>query len=222
MKKIKGVLFDMDGTLTDTEIVYSRSIVMALKEQNLEPQENILDRVRGVSNQNFRKIVLSIYGDNIEYDRFHKSVMDNYSLIKEKEGVKLKSGAKELLDFLRESGIKTAVATSTVRESAEHTLKYANIKDYFDEIITGDMVTNGKPAPDIFVKAAMVLGLTPDECMGIEDSANGIRACLASGVYTVFVRDLIDIPEELLEQVNLNAVSLFEVIDIIKHINMGE
>ncbi len=222
MYKIKGVLFDMDGTLTDTETVFSRSIALAFQEQNLECRDDVLNRVRGVSTQNFKKIVLDIYKDEIDYDRFYDSVLNNYTLIKENEGVKLKKGALELLNYLKENNIKTAVATSTVRKNAEHTLKHGKILDYFDEIITGDMVQNGKPAPDIFILAANSLGLEPKDCIGIEDSLNGIRSCLSAGVYTVFIEDLLKINEELNEKVDLNAESLLDVIDKIKELNMGE
>ena len=114
-------------------------------------------------------------------------LMDNYV---EKNGIEVKSGAKELLEFLKENGYKVALATATPPERAERYLKAHDLYKYFDVTVSASMVSVGKPAPDIYLKAAEMLSLSPQSCVALEDSPNGIKSASSAGCVTVMVPDL--------------------------------
>ena len=194
MNRFEAVVFDMDGVITDTEKLYRR---FQLEE----------GRSRGITDEEMEKVCLAIAGGNkftnkpkfeaivgrgIDYFEFREKMMarmDNY--IRE-NGVELKAGVKEILPYLKEKGIKIGLATSTVRERATGYLVDHDIYKYFDKLIFGDMVENGKPAPDIFLKACQELGVSPEKTIAVEDSVNGIKSAGAAGTYAVMVVDLIE------------------------------
>ena len=107
-----------------------------------------------------------------------------------KYGFEVKKGLFEILDYLKTNNYRIAVATATERDRAESYLKKINAYKYFDAIICGDMVKNGKPAPDIYLTASEKLGLPSTECVAFEDSPNGIKSAISAGCVTVMVPDL--------------------------------
>ena len=102
----------------------------------------------------------------------------------------VKPGVKELLTYLREKGYKIAMATASAREYSMDNLRLAGIDEFFDHVITGDMVKEAKPNPEIFLKAAEALGEKPENCLVLEDSLNGVEAGIKGGFVTVMVPDL--------------------------------
>ena len=131
----------------------------------------------------------------------------------------LKTGVQQLLDHLQENGISYAIATSSTQKQAKKVLAMAGIEHYFENIISGDMIENGKPAPDIFLKAADVLGLLPSECIAVEDSNNGLRSAVASGMYTIYVPDLAAIDPVVMDSIHYQAPDLLDVILHIDQLN---
>ena len=130
--------------------------------------------------------------------------------------LELKSGAVELLEFLRGRKIPAAVCTATDYDRAAEYLKKAGIFDYFDRIICATMVEKGKPMPDIYLYAAQQLGLNPCECMALEDSPNGVKSAAAAGFVTVMIPDLTEPDVELRGIISGSADSLKDVADIIR------
>ena len=110
------------------------------------------------------------------------------------------------------------VATSTYHASAAKELEHSGILGYFDGIIGGDEITRGKPDPEIFVTSAEKTGFDKSECLIVEDSSNGIRAGIASGIRTVFIKDIVDVPSEITEKVFASCDDLSGVIGIITQI----
>ena len=106
------------------------------------------------------------------------------------EPVPLKGGCAELLDFLKTSDIKRAVATSTHTKLAEHKLRLAGIRDAFAFVMGGDRVQRSKPDPEIYRRSAEQLGVPAERCLALEDSENGVRAAVAAGLRVVQVPDL--------------------------------
>ena len=131
-------------------------------------------------------------------------------------GLELKAGVKELFAYLKDKGYQIGLATSTARERAEKNLKNAGILDVFDEIVYGGTVPRGKPYPDIYLRACELLGVKPEEAMGIEDSFNGVKASATAGLYTVLVIDLIQPTKEAKEQADQIFDSLFDVISLME------
>ena len=109
----------------------------------------------------------------------------------------MKPGVRELLSFLKENNVKTALASSTKVETVTNQLRDAKILDYFDVVIGGDMVKNSKPNPEIFLKAAEKLGIDPKEAYIIEDSFNGIKAAHSAKAMPIMVPDMLEPDEEI-------------------------
>jgi HAD superfamily hydrolase (TIGR01509 family) len=129
------------------------------------------------------------------------ALLDNwhatYDAIVARDGVTLKAGVTELLDWLDRGGLPRAVATSTRRERARAKLAQAGVLARFHSVVGGDDVVRGKPAPDIYLEAARRLEVAPADCLVLEDSEPGVRAGLAAGMAVIMVPDLIAPPAEL-------------------------
>lgn len=195
----KAVVFDMDGVITDTEKLYRKFQLEEGFARGI-PEDVMIracERIAGGNRFTNKKAFEDIVGRGIDYFEYREKMiarMDSY--IKE-NGVELKPGAVEILKYLRDRKIKTGLATSTVRDRAIGYLTQHNIYSCFDRIIFGDMVTNGKPAPDIYLKACEELGVQPCEAIAVEDSINGIISAGKAGLYPVMVIDLIQPTDEL-------------------------
>ncbi len=124
-----------------------------------------------------------------------------------------------MLDYIKIHNIPCAVATSTQKESAENTLHSVGAWDYLKTIIYGDEVEHGKPEPDIFLRAASRINVSPQDCMVIEDSVNGIKAGNRAGMYVVHVPDTIIIDEDTRKLTNIVCDDLEQVVHIIERLN---
>jgi HAD superfamily hydrolase (TIGR01509 family) len=118
-----------------------------------------------------------------------------------------------LLDFLKQNNIKMAVATSTSRQSCERMLKKSGAFPYFDEIVCGDDVTNGKPNPEVFLKASEKLGIEPKSCIALEDSINGIKSAYSAGMTAIMVPDFLQPTDEIKPMISILCKDLTEVIN---------
>lgn len=218
---IRAVLFDMDGILTDTERLGVDAEDAVAKEMGLNWSRSISYELLGLTKARGFEVLKGHFPglDPIEFFARFRDWMHDYML---KNGVPLKKGAVELLSFLKESGIKTAVATSSPREALDFYLQSAGVDGYFDAFISGENVKNSKPAPDSFLCAAEALGTPPGEAMVLEDSYNGIRSGRASGATVVMIPDLKPYTDECAPFVDYVRSDLTEVIGLIRQINGGE
>ncbi len=140
-----------------------------------------------------------VVGMGIDYFDFREAVVNKLDAHIRVQGVELKPGVADTLKYLKEKGVKVGLATSTVRERATGYLKAHHIDQYFDELVFGDTVEHGKPAPDIYLKACEMLDVKPEEAIAVEDSINGILSAGRAGMYPVMVIDLIQ-PNNITEQ----------------------
>ena len=209
---IKAVLFDMDGTLLDTENVYYPCWRRAARDTGFEG--NIDEDLLAFSGMNLEGGTAYFkrkYGEDYDPEpmRLLRDAYVDETLAR--EGIKLCRGALECLRELRSMGILCALATSSPRERAERYLEKLPIGEYLDTIITGEEVTRGKPDPEIFLKAAEKLGVSILECVVVEDSQNGVRAGHASGAKTVMIPDLQPCDAEMMPLLWYRLDSLFEL-----------
>ena len=123
------------------------------------------------------------------------------------------------MEYLKQSGMKTAVATSTARARAEKLLNLSGAMPYFDFVICGDMVHRGKPDPDIYLQAAKALKLSPQECIGLEDSRNGIFSVYNAGMKAVMIPDLIQPDKEMQAVIYREFEDLSRVIALVEEEN---
>ena len=192
---IKGAIFDMDGTLFDTERLYAGNWTLTAEQFGQTPDPDFPYAVAGTTRGGQEEIVRQYY-PTVDAGAFVDACTARMDRALEC-GVPEKPGVHEILTFFRERGIKLAVASSNSRHKIEANLQRAGINDLFDLIVSGEEVEHGKPAPDIFVLAAENLGFSPEECYVFEDSINGVQAGIAAGCATVMIPDLFPPTEDL-------------------------
>ena len=217
-KMIKAVVFDMDGVIFDTEKLYRKHWIISGEEYGIprEEMEEVCNLIAGAPKERNSLLMKSRYGEDFDYWEFRTKTMNRMDEEIARDGIELKPGVFELLDYLKENGYKIGLATSTVEERAKRNLEYGKVYDYFDEIVYGGVVENGKPAPDIFLKACEQLGVKPSEAIGVEDSLNGVTSSSTAGLFTIMVIDLIKPTEKAREEADKIYDSLFEIIDFLK------
>lgn len=209
---VRGVIFDMDGLMFDTERLYTKLWWKAGMECGENFSDEFLDSFRGMNPQAVHDIFIEKIGNDFDYIRC-RDLKRQYTIdYMNTEGAPLKKGLKELLRYLKQSGIKIAVATSTARYLAEIILKSGNVYDYVDVFVPGDLVERSKPYPDIFWKAAKMMELDPKNCLVLEDSIMGVQAGIAAGGYTIHIPDMQIVPKEFLDQATETLPDLEQVI----------
>lgn len=189
IRMVDAVLFDMDGVVLDTEKLYTRfwqEAAHALgypmtKEQALGMRS--LNRGAGLAKMQ------SYFGPDVDYDKIREKRIELMDDFVAREGVTVKPGIQQLLDYLKKQGIKTAIATSSPMERTLLYLSSVGLQDSFDELVSGYMVEKGKPEPDIFLYAAKKLGVEPKRCIVLEDSPAGILAAHRAGCKPVMIPD---------------------------------
>ncbi len=194
----KAVVFDMDGVITDTEKLYRKYQLEEGLSRGIpaELMTTVCEAIAGGNKYTNKPKFEAIVGRGIDYFEYREKMMARLDHHIKTYGVELKTGVRETLEYLKNKGILIGLATSTVRERALGYLHDYDIYKYFDKLIFGDMIANGKPAPDIYLKACEELGVKPKEAIGVEDSINGIISAGTAGLYPVMVVDLIE-PNEL-------------------------
>lgn len=193
----QGAIFDMDGLLFDTERMYRDSWKQSAQQFGLVHNPDFPRAVCGSSGAHMREIILQYYP---QVDA--KAFADDCILRVEREletHVPEKTGVRDILQYFKRHGVRVAVASSSKRATVLHNLKQADILSYFDAVVSGDQVTHGKPAPDIFLLAAQQIGCEPENCYVFEDGTNGIRAGAAARCTTIMIPDLTP-PNAQLEQ----------------------
>lgn len=216
---IKGVIFDMDGLMFDTEKIVLRNWSLVMKENGFDYSTDIYKKTVGLRHAETEKLYRSIYGESFDYQTLRKKVSQMYIEYTEKYGVPHKEGLSELLKYLKENKILTAVATSTREESASRTLKIAGVTEYFDAFMFGDTVKNGKPDPEIFERARLLLGTEKENTMALEDSINGVKSAYFAGLKTVMIPDMVKPDSDTEKLLYYRCKNLKEIIDIIKNEN---
>lgn len=213
--EIKGLIFDMDGVVLDTEKLYVRFWCEAANFYGYPMEKHHALSIRSMARIFAIEKLKGYFGEDFDYYAVHDKrieLMDKY--ISEK-GIETKPYAEYLLKYLKDKGYKTAIATATALERTEKYLKQVGLYKYFDKIICASMVNKGKPEPDIYLKACESIGLKPCECIALEDSKNGIISASSAGCNTVMVPDLDGPDDEILSLTYSIVKDLKEVINLL-------
>jgi HAD superfamily hydrolase (TIGR01509 family) len=209
-----AVVFDMDGLLFDTERLYQEAIILAAADGKHDVTADIFIRMVGVPWAQSRALLLAHFGEMFPVDKFQETWVQHFWVIAETR-LEMKPGVVELLDTLDELQLPRAIATSSSHRTVERHLTAHNLRGRFDEIVGHGDYDRGKPAPDPFLKAAERLGVSPEHCLALEDSHNGVRSAAAAGMMTVMVPDLLEPSDELRALCAFVAANLHEVRDSI-------
>lgn len=212
-----NVVFDMDGVLFDTQKLYVKAwheVANILNIPNIsEPAYLCIGR-----NENDQTEILDkFYPDGFPYEEFKELKRQKLMSYVEKE-VPLMKGTKELLEYLKSIGARVAIASSTRQSVIKHHLLSTGLTGYFEKIISGDMVTYSKPAPDIYIMACRELGIEPGDAFAVEDSYNGIRSASAAGMKTIMIPDMQPYNEEMSKLVYGCYDSLLDFMEYLKNI----
>ncbi len=216
---IKYVIFDKDGTLIDTEPFFYKSWYTVGEKWGLSGmRENYYPNIAGKSVLISIKFLSETFGDELDSEGFMAERMDMVKTMLSGD-ISFKSGCIELLDYLREHGIKAAIATSTVKDIAEPNIERLGLSERVDAAVFGDDVKFGKPHPDIFLEAARRIGAVPEETIVVGDSSFDMIGGYRAGMRPVMVIDH-NPPSEEAEPLCYKVFdSLFDVIDLIREEN---
>ncbi|MDR2879399.1 MAG: HAD family phosphatase [Fusobacteriales bacterium] len=217
MKKIELVIFDMDGLILDTEKLYLEFSLEAFRDFGHNITEEAILGTVGLNDESTKAYYVEYLGKpvNIIEEVFGEVEKKLLSASINKE-IEIKNGFFELADYLEKSNIKKVVATSSSREKAEYLLKNAGIFDRFDFLVCGDEVLNGKPDPEIFLKAAEKLKADVKNTMVLEDSYNGLRAAKSADMIPVMIPDLLKANEEITRIIYKETKNLEGVVKILE------
>jgi HAD superfamily hydrolase (TIGR01509 family) len=216
---IKGIIFDMDGLMFDTERLVIKAWDFAGKQMGYSITKDIVIKTLGLNTENTRRVFIEHLGNNFDFYVIRKIRVDYMTDYIDKNGIPIKTGLIELLDFLKSNHYKMTVATSTEKEKTEYYFKKANISYYFDDIVCGDMIERGKPEPDIYLKASKIIGVAPNECLALEDSPIGILSAYRAGMKPVMIPDLVKPNEETNKILYAKLPTLFDVIELLNNQN---
>jgi HAD superfamily hydrolase (TIGR01509 family) len=212
----KAVIFDMDGLLLDTERPAKDLWLKAARNRGWEISTEVVLRTTGIDEAGSRTIMMEEYGPDFPYREIREELRRMIHETTEREGIRWRPGLPVILDKLEGLGIPYGLATSTARKTALWKLEKAGLPaERFRVIVCGNEVERGKPAPDIFLRAAELLGLAPGDCLGFEDSPAGLRALAAAGIPSVFIKDMLEPPAEVLALVWRRCSGLAEAASLI-------
>ena len=206
-----AVIFDMDGLLLDSESLALRALTAVAGRMGIDAPPDFCHQMIGIPVDRCLLLVRKRFGPEFPCENYLAAAADYAEDLIRSGLLSLKPGALELLSQLDELGIPKAIATSSSRAKAETHLRAAGILDRFDAIATRDDVKHGKPSPDLFLKAASLVGADPSRCLALEDSYNGIRAAQAAGMRVIMVPDLLPATEEMRKTCLLIAPDLHAV-----------
>ena len=207
-----SVIFDMDGTLTDTQSVCMRAWDYAGELQGYKNAGESIKHVLGMNQDGWEAYLAENYKgiDLLAFDKaMRQYIIDNGKPV-------LKKGAIELLNFLKKHGVKMAVASGSAKYEIDWKLGETDIIDYFDAFAGGDDVEHCKPAPDVYLLAAKRLGVKPEDCFVVEDASLGIKSGYAAGMKCIGIADVAPFTDEakeiMLKELNSldEAIPLFE------------
>lgn len=212
---IGGILFDMDGLVLDSEVLYTRFWREAAHALGYPMTVEQSLGMRSLGKKRGQPYLESLFGPGIDYTVLRGKRIERMDAYVAQHGIAPKPGIYELLDYMDSRGIAAAIASSSPMENIEKHLSAVNLLHRFQKLCSGHDIPNGKPAPDIYLLAAEKLGLPPEACLALEDSPTGILAAHRAGCLPVMIPDL-DQPDEATRSLlYARADSLLDVISLL-------
>lgn len=185
---INAVIFDMDGIMIDSEPLWEKTERILLARRNIDYSPDYRDKIVGLNQRDSGRLLVDTFDLEETVEEIINERISILTSIYEKE-LELIPALVPLLERLGEEGYRLAVASSSPLRVVSFVLDMFSLRGHFLAVVSGDSVANGKPHPDIYVHTAETLGVTPAECVAIEDSINGLRSAKGAGMYCIAVPD---------------------------------
>lgn len=215
---MKAVIFDFDGLMVDSEVISFKCFRDFLKQYDIPfPKETYVKSYPGKSTKVTLKIFKETYDLDCDLEQAMQQIRDLETKYMQEDGVELKEGLRDLLSCLKESGYRTAIATSSVKDRAMNIIDHYGLRDFFDDFVFGSEVKRGKPYPDIFLKACEKLNIKPKEAIVLEDSEAGIQAASDAHIPVICIPDMKYPAQTYADKAEAVFKSLNDMIDFIKH-----
>lgn len=205
---LPGAIFDMDGTMFDTEAIWQKNWRILAKKYGYEPSDDFGREVSGTSGDSMMHVIRKYYPKVVPQKFYEEERAMCYAEFE--QGVPLKEGLFDILDLLRGQHVRMAVASSSPIDLIIRNLKSTGTESYFAAVVSSKMVTHAKPAPDVFLEAARRLYLPPERCYVFEDSFGGVRAGFDAGCTTVMIPDTVQPDDEIRSMASAVYTSLSE------------
>ena len=214
-RSIRGVLFDMDGLVLDSEKLYSRFWREACGFYGFTMSYEQSLKMRALNRNAGKAMLHSFFGEEIDYLQTRAKRIELMNAFIEENGVDLRPGVLELMAYLKEKNIATAITSSSPQERIRSHLSRHGLDVQFDCLCSGYEVPNGKPAPDIYLYGAKSLGLKPEECLALEDAPSGILSAYRAGCLPVMIPDQDQPDADTLALLYAKGDSLLDVMELL-------
>ncbi|TCT17234.1 HAD superfamily hydrolase (TIGR01509 family)/HAD superfamily hydrolase (TIGR01549 family) [Natranaerovirga pectinivora] len=209
--EIELIIFDMDGLMFDTENISYIAWKEAANQYNYQISRDLFEKTVGTNITKTKEIYVDYFGEKFPFNLIRDERVKISNEFIKINGVPIKKGLYELIQYLDGINIKKAVATSTSRNRALNLLSLAEIDGFFDYILCGDEIENSKPNPEIFLNVADKLQCTPSKCLVLEDSETGISAAYQAGMIPIMISDLKEPSEEIQSIIHCRMDNLLDV-----------
>lgn len=192
---IKLAIFDVDGTLIDSESIYIKAALLNNEINNYNVPMDVIKNTIGRNRDSVRQIVIDSQSSNFDYDTYRSKLMELY----DEDSLTLKKGAINILEYCKTHNILSAVATSTYKEKQLRILNKLDLTKYFDYMVFGDQIKNSKPAPDIYLDVFNHYNFKKEDILIFEDSRNGILSAHSANINVVYIKDVVDVEKEVVD-----------------------
>lgn len=211
MKLPKLFIFDMDGTMFDTEPISYMSWRKICKDYGYDFLQEDFCKILGQDNRRAEALLTSVFGADFPYEKIAREKVAYQLSYYKTHDVPIKPGLQKLLNFARAKNIVCAVASSSPKSLIIYLLEKQQLTAYYQIVQSGEEVAHGKPAPDIFLTVCKKAGVAPEASLVMEDSESGILASHAANIPSIWIRDMVDIPDEVAQMAWRKCKSLSDV-----------
>lgn len=208
----KLFIFDMDGLLLDSERLYFSILQECMAEAGYRLELPQYCRTLGIAGELLVNTMREMFGPDYPFYEISRQAGERMDTYCAGQPIPVKDGILPLLEFLKDRGVPCCVASSTRRRRVESQLKSAGLHRFFSLFMCGDMVERSKPEPEIFLRCAEHFGVSPEDCVVLEDSENGILAAANGGIPVICIPDLKQPAPEIASHAMFTAKNAWEVL----------